>query len=317
MTLEEDLDNQEVTEQERTNTDIDIKDVISRITRLSPKEKVHILNILNMANVEYTKNTNGYFFNFIQVDNDVLSKICNCLELIEKNAGILKEMDRRRTELLNYYRNLIEERIQNNIKRKREEYTKRLVVKDVQKHIKLNIRRKSKINWNRTYLDNTIDSDILMREHTRLKYKYEKDSVYHRIITSIKLLKSNRSRETKKEDDDEDDVNTSYQDNESGYENIKDDESVIETEDSYNNIDNENDEIEDNDENEDNEENEEEKTDKLLCEDIEEEYDPENDIDEDDKTEMDFLYFKNILNQQGFQFDDNKNCLLSYQSYIE
>lgn len=298
------------------NNDIDIKDVITRIGKLHTKEKIHILNILNMANVEFTKNTNGYFFNFIQVDSQVMEKICNCLELIEKNAGILKEMDRRRSELLKYYKNLIEERIQNNIKRKREEYTKRLVIKNVEKDIKLSIRRKNKINWNKTYCDNTVDPDILIKEYTKLKYKYEKDSVYHRIITSIKLLKSNRSREVKRDDDDEE-INTSNQDNESGYDNIKDDESVIETEDSYNesnDIDNKSIDEDDND----NLDTEEEKTEKLLCEDIEEDHQEiDNENEEEDKTEIDFLYFKNILNQQGFQFDDNKNCLLTYQSYID
>ena len=60
--------------------DIDIKDVISRINRLNIKEKNHILNILRMTKIDYTKNANGYFFNLLQIDIDILEKICNCLK---------------------------------------------------------------------------------------------------------------------------------------------------------------------------------------------------------------------------------------------
>lgn len=97
----------------------DIKDIISRISRLNQKEKVHILNILYTKNIEFTKNANGYFFNFLNIENDVIEKICNCLTLIEENTDLIKEMDRRRTELLQYYKLLIEERLQNNLQKEK------------------------------------------------------------------------------------------------------------------------------------------------------------------------------------------------------
>ena len=107
---------------------MDIRDIISRISKLNSKEQLHILNILKTNNIEFAKNSNGYFFNFINIDNDILLKICKCLELIEGNTDLLKEMDRRRNELLTYYKKLIEDRLNASIKKKRDEYVKRLMI---------------------------------------------------------------------------------------------------------------------------------------------------------------------------------------------
>ena len=66
-----------------------IKDVIQRISKLQNKEKIHILNILRMSKVEFTKNSNGYFFNFLNIDKNIINEICNCLDLIETNNILL------------------------------------------------------------------------------------------------------------------------------------------------------------------------------------------------------------------------------------
>jgi len=297
--------------------DIDIKDVITRINKLNTKEKMHILNILRMTKIDYTKNVNGYFFNLLQIDTVILEKICNCLDLIEKNSGILKEMDRRRIELLNYYKNLIEERLQKNIQKKRDEYIDRLQLKDPS----LNIVIKRKIIKKKRVFEHITDPDLLIKEYTKYKNRFQKGSVYHRIITSIKLIRSNKSREIKNSENDELHV---PDENDSGYDNAKDNESVVDiTEDSFHISDNE-DEIEEEKENDKQEEDDDEKeqeNDDTSEEDIENVYDDEieeeDKITSEDKTENEFRRFKNLLYKQGFEFDDNKNCLLIYQDYIK
>ena len=54
---------------------MDVKNIIFRINQLSHKEKHHILNILKANNIEYTKNTNGFFFNFLKIKDDTVDKI--------------------------------------------------------------------------------------------------------------------------------------------------------------------------------------------------------------------------------------------------
>jgi len=303
--------------------DIDIKDVISRINRLNIKEKNHILNILRMTKIDYTKNANGYFFNLLQIDIDILEKICNCLDLIEKNSGILKEMDRRRSELLNYYRNLIEERLQKNAQRKRDEYINRLQITDSS----LNMIIKRKTIKRKRVFEHITDPDLLIKEYTKYKNKIQKGSVYHRIITSIKLIRTNKSREVKTSDSDE---VTVLDENESGYDNVKDNESIVDvTEDSFHMSDHE-DEIEPDQENDKDLEPDQENDDVYISDDdieniidvdvdvdvIDDEIEEYDKITSEDNTENEFRRFKNLLNKQGFEFNDNKNCFLIYQDYI-
>jgi small subunit ribosomal protein S4 len=72
--------------------------------QLQEKQKVHILNILRTNEIEFTKNSNGYFFNFMSLNDQIIEKICTCLDLIESNTDLVREMDRRRNELLVYYK---------------------------------------------------------------------------------------------------------------------------------------------------------------------------------------------------------------------
>jgi hypothetical protein len=303
---------------------IDSKDIIVRINKLTQKEKIHILNILKTQNVEFTKNANGYFFNLLKMNKDIVNKICNCLELIEKNTDLLKEMDRRRNELLKYYRLLIEDKFKNNIKKKKQEYLDQLIVKDYT-NVEYNIKRKKIIKRRLKYINSEIDTDILMKEYIKSKYKYKKDSIYHRIITSIKLIKSNKGREKKSNDDDE-----NIDDKESGYDNVNGDddkESIADiTEDDSFNINQDDTNTNEENENEENDQEDEIDIDNLLGKveydneddenDQEDEIDIDNQVLNEEKTEMEFLYYKKLLNKQGFMFDENKDVILEYNEYI-
>ena len=290
-----------------------IKDVIQRISKLQNKEKIHILNILRMSKVEFTKNSNGYFFNFLNIDKNIINEICNCLDLIEKNSDILKELERRRSELLNYYKNLIEERLNNNIKQRRNEYIKKLHVKN-DCNLQITIKPRSKIKRRYKYDVNT-DPDVLIKDYIKSKNTFNKNGVYHRIVTSIKFIKNKSRRDIKAaEDITKDDITKDDINDDTGYEDTKDDESII---------DNTTDELylenEDNNSNKDDNDNEDYVLDDMLENDDKEEViedQEEEQEDEEDIKQMNFLYYKKLLRDQGFKFNDNKDCFLIYQDYI-
>ena len=50
-----------------------------------------------------------------------------------------------------------------------------------------NIKRKQMIKRRFEYINSEIDTDILIKDYIKSKYKYKKGSIYHKIITSIKL----------------------------------------------------------------------------------------------------------------------------------
>ena len=147
---------------------MDVKNIISRINKLSPKEKYHILNILKANNIEYTKNTNGYFFNFLKIDNNTLNKTIKCLELIEKNCNLIKEMDTRRNELIKYYKEIIEERLKISLEKNKNEYTIFLLLKKHKSNIEYNIKRIFHIKKNKQYYaTNANQAELILKEYSK------------------------------------------------------------------------------------------------------------------------------------------------------
>lgn len=284
---------------------MDIKDVIVRINKLHSKEQLHILNILKTNDVKFSKNSNGYFFNFIDINNETLDKIYKCLELIESNTDLLKEMDKRRNELLLYYKQLIEDKLNAKIKIKKDNYIQKLKLLD--SNIKFNIKRVNKIN-KRILYDKNMDIDIVMKEYLKSKSKYKKDSVYYKINSKIRYKKSFEIKKSEREDYEEGvnveniDIDENLDEpldeplddqlDESDF--VKDDFSQDEFENSCDNThdnDNENDNTEDD----------------ILS---------DNDKTNEIEMELEMDFYRKLLNQQGFVFDDNKRCLLQPEEYI-
>jgi hypothetical protein len=295
----------------------DIKDIIARITKLNPKEKVHILNILHTKNIDFTKNENGYFFNFLNIDDDIIQKIYNCLKLIEENTDNIKEMEKRRNELLQYYKLLIEERLQNNLQKKKDNYIQKLIIRS---YTEITLTKKRKNLINKKQINPNIDVDILIKEHLKSKLKYSKNSVYHRLVTFIKLSKSNKTK--KNDDDDDEDIKSNH-----------DSDDVVRREDTVDDISeinlsgNLDDYISETAFDDENLDDYDIGSDKVSCivdeldegEEIDEviELDEIDDVDDfNDYKKMEFLYYKKLLNKQGFVFDENKECLLVYQEYV-
>lgn len=305
----------------------DIKDIIARISKLNSKEKVHILNILHTKNIDFTKNANGYFFNLLNIEDEIIQKIYNCLKLIEENTDRIKEMEKRRNELLQYYKLLIEEKLQNNLQKKRDSYIQKLIIHP---YTEITLTKKRKNILNKKQINSNIDTDILIKEHLKSKLKYSKNSVYHRLVTFIKLSKSNKTKKNDDEDDDTDiksnhdsddvvrrqgdtvddisEINlsgnlddyiseTAFEDNENfdDYDICSDKGSGI---------------VDDLDEREEIDE-------VIELDEMDEVIELDEDVNNnDDYKKMEFLYYKKLLNKQGFVFDENKECLLVYQEYV-
>lgn len=232
--------------------------------------------------------------------------------MVEKNSNLLKEMDRRRNELLKYYSLLIEDKIKIKTKESRENYVNRLFIKETS-NITYTVHKKITKRKNVFSLDS--DSDVLIKNYIKSKSKYEKNTVYYRIMTSIKLTKMNKSKQKTRDNDDDDD---NLIDNE--IMDLEEESNIDITEDNYSvNLDI--DEIEDDNPYDDNFKQDKLKPDKLLDnDDIEELEDDLDDLDDqmssEKKTESNFLYYKKLLNNKGFIFDENKNVMLQQEDYI-
>lgn len=293
-------------------SDIDIRDIISRINKLSQKEKNHILNILRTTKIKYTKNSNGFFFNLLDIDENVLDKIFDCINMIEKNADILKELDRRRSELLEYYRNIIESRLKDKLMVSKMEYLNKLKIYD--DNITIKIKRKDKIKRIMMF-DPMQDIDVVIKEYNKSKQRYEKGSVYYRINSNLKSYR--RTFDKSKQNDYEDiqyELPDELTNEDLADEIINDIEEDIDIDQS---IDDLSDDINENDKNDFDSTSEEYIQD---IDDFEDQEDRENVVENNnmkkDKINKEFLFIKNLLYKKGFEFNDNKNCMLIYESYI-
>jgi hypothetical protein len=163
-----------------------LRDLISNIKRLTTKEKHHILSIFKKYNVEYTKNANGYFFNLDKIDYDILDKVYKCVNLIEEKRELITTLDKKRDSYLEYYKNLIENKLKETINKKRDDYIKQLILTPSDMCIK-------KKSVKRVIRFSNLDPDILMKEHSRPK-KYHKNSVYFRLNQKIVALSRRYNR---------------------------------------------------------------------------------------------------------------------------
>jgi len=284
---------------------MDVKKIISRINNLSHKEKYHILNILNANDIEYTKNTNGYFFNFLKIDNNTLDKIIKCLQLIEQNVNLIKEMDKKRNDLINSYKIIIEEKLNLSFEKRKNEYIKYLSLQIYETNINYNIKRITHIRKNSKFSTNNCNqAELILKEYQKSQTKFKKNSVYHRIYSTIKMNK----RYTEPKIENESNNNNSIEDINDEIENIDEIENydTIISEDE-NKSDMLSDEYDDDDNISYNSENSDNETDTSKT---------SNKITPKEKKENDINYYKNLLYQQGFIFDNNKTCFLIKENYI-
>jgi hypothetical protein len=319
-----------------------LRELISKIKRLNVKEKQHILSVFKKYNVEYTKNSNGYFFNLDKIDYTILDKVSKCVDLIEEKRELITTLDKKRDSYLEYYKNLIENKLKDTVNKKRIEYINQLVLIPSDNYIKKKVTKKV------TRFGN-LDPDILMKEHNKPK-KYHKNSPYFRINQTMYMLSRKTKRyvsdKSNKDDDGGGFIDNYDEDGEGGNNDIEDVED-------NGDIEGLNDELQESlgeeylDES-DNDDNTSSVND--YCEDSEmmgeDEYykdtnsDTESEFNKTDKTDKsdnktttkttknkkkklkeassnEIDYYKTLLKQNGFKFDDDKSVRIQREEYIE
>jgi hypothetical protein len=290
---------------------MDTKDIIVRISRLTKKEKKHILNILVIHDIEFSKNANGYFFNLTNVDSVVIEKVNKCLELIEANRDLIKEMDKRRDELLGHYKGLIEDKLKVSMQLKMQRHIQRLMICPVQSKIQCTTKRGSQFEVRET----DADPDVLMKEHLKGR-KYAKGSVYHRIMSKYRTARNNKINM-----DGAYEADGQLEDAPNDYANEEIDEIASEPDlnpdkdgDDYTEIEADVDALDGVDENG----NEDLDVDDIEGVGLDVSDDEHKDDEEDEATEQTdllFEHYKNLLNKKGYQFGD-KNAVIVYEEYI-
>jgi polyhydroxyalkanoate synthesis regulator phasin len=308
------------------DTDVNFKDIINKVKRLNEKEKYHILYILQKNNIEYTKNNNGYFFNLDKIDKIIIEKINKCIDLIEKNREIIKELDKKRNMHLEYYKQLIEDKLEETRRNKKKNIQDKLVMQSEKEDFIFFIKKKPKkrqrpipgcdINEN--------DPDILMKSYLKFK-KITKCNYLYNLVQCISKRKSKVNEVIEESGD----INP-YTDDNIGGDIVGDVENGGDVE---NVGDIENGDVENGDDYCVSEEIEVEEVNleqPLDKNDENEFYLSDNEYEDDDKDseiddtqtkniEEDLLdYYKNLLKKtHGMQFNDDKYVLMSRPKYIE
>jgi hypothetical protein len=277
-----------------------VRSLISRIEKLTVREKQHILNILKEKDQDYTKNTNGYFFNILNIGSDAVHKLEKCLNLIETNRELITEMDKKREELLIYYKTVIEEKLKMSLKERRERYMQRLYL--TEPSMKVIISRKLQIKCYKK--NNDGDPDELMKQYL-IDNKLSKKSAYSRIFEKIKAKRNKRVF-----DKDGDQEETAYTENYDENENEIDSECVLE----YDNDGNVSESVDSEDGSSyDGSESDARSIGESQCDDTE----STQIVKIPGDTRMRSLnFYKALLNEKGYKFNE-ASVPLQYQSYIE
>jgi hypothetical protein len=299
---------------------MDIQSLIARISKLTTKEQKHFYRILIKNNISYSKNLNGYFFNLGNADDSILEELKKCLELIEPNRELIKELDLQREELREKYTSIIKERLLKRQQALLESYENKIIIREYT-NIKMEF-QKVEVK-KRVYFSEKDDVDEIIK---KLRKKiYNKNSIYYPIIQKMKK-KAQKKKETDDNGADYDyDANVNVIDNEDIIKNELDYDIEGEHNDDDLNILEDKEIISDVISEEDPEEdetlikklNEYKPNDKYDKDDENEDFEEKDNEDENNEFQEQILYYRKLLNQKlGFQFDENKYCKLIYQDYI-
>lgn len=304
--------------------------LVNNISSLDNNEKRHIFHILKKNGVSFTKNKNGYFFNFTNIQDNMLVILERCVDVIITHRMELQILDKKRDLQIKEFKETISKTMKEKLIKKAEDEFKMIKLVREETSISKNITQKITIR------KRVIDPDTIENEMKKMNKlpKYEKNTVYWRI--SQKISTRAKNVKNKREDapeieidkiDAEDDLD--YSDELSHDDKLSDTYDDIEDDDDLDNLGNCDDENEDNEDNEDeddeNEEIEEEDINdenEIIVEDHEE-VKSKNQKEKADKKNAEneefnaqYLHFKSLLKSKGF------NCLenvykLKEESYLE
>jgi hypothetical protein len=127
---------------------------MNNIDKLSNSEKLYLLNVLRKEGVQYTKNSNGYFFNMSTVDKMVRNSITDNLEYIIQNRDRINNIDKERDNYLTSFREHIVNTFKEKERKIEEDYIRDITLKPCT-NLSLKISRVTK---------EYIDPDVLINE---------------------------------------------------------------------------------------------------------------------------------------------------------
>lgn len=277
----------------------EIKDLITKICQLSQQEKQHILKFLIANNIIFTKNINGYFFNLASnnVSEQLLNELKTKIHLMELHRNEIINVDTLRDNMIKQCKELIETNLQDSIKIKLDEYNHKIKLINENYNINMTINKCitiTKNKYNDKYNDKYSDK---YNDNLNIKKNYNKNSIYYRILSKMKTISSKKKDKIHENYNDDEDYNNENIDS-IDCENLEN----VDNGDTY--IDDTiviDDELDDDDENDygDNDT-----------------YDSESELENKIQIENEKSYYKKLLNNHGFKFDNDKSCLLIYQEYI-
>ena len=297
---------------------MDIVYLINKIKKLSIKEKGHILTILTKNNVPFTKNLNGYFFNLININENVYEKINKCVDLIERNRELIESLEKKRELHIEYYKTLIENKLNERLNLKKKDYYNMIIIKDTY-DLKI-IKKRDQVS-----VQPYIDPDILIKNYLK-RFKYEKGTLYYKLNQIISKRKK-KVVYTSNEDNGYSvlDMESNYGSNLDDIEDINDIDEIEDINQDDESFYNDNPEFEDNENIQmDDDDNIDEDMDNLYDQtnnenehDIDNELENDNMIDELLQIESKVEFYKNLLKMDGFIFDEDKNVKMKLQEYLK
>lgn len=302
-------------------TEPSLRSIINRIQKLSGKEKSHVLKLLRNHKIEYTKNSNGYFFDLGKMGEPGLRNLNKCIDSIETNRHQLDQMNKRRDELVTYYQKVIHERMQKANRVSAEAYMDRIRITQIPCNIKMTIQKRG------LKAPDTRDPDDILREASQ--FKYSKDSIFYKMDMRMRAQRQRRNAERNRSciDDTEDYHHDQEADPDMDFADVDVDEDLDENGDidmdlgdmDLGDMDPELDQdLPEQEVEPDGDDPDALEVDEAdVNEDADPDADADTDTDTDTQTQIEMDYFKKVLNKKGFQFDDNKNCYLVYQEYID
>ena len=321
-----------------------VNKIITKTKNLTDNEKRHILNILLTYKVEFTKNYNGYFFYLYKINDEIINKILKCIDLIEEKRDLISNLDKKRDDHLEYYKSVIETKLNETIIFKKKLLTDNLrVIEDNFYIIKKKNNKTKKVEFYE-------DIDILIKEYSKKK-KHRKNSIYHKIsqVMIQNVRKNNKhSKKIKNEcggagnegDGEDNNIQESNieeidnNDNDDNNDNFDKDNDDDDKDDNDN--DNDNDIISNDSDNDSDSDSDSSKGSELDNEYYNSDNDSLNEF-EVEKTDTntntqtkkcksknkkikitsnEFYYYKNLLRKNGVKFDDDKEVIMINEEYI-
>lgn len=307
--------------------------LVNNISILDYNEKRHIFHILKKNNVSFTKNQNGYFFNFTNIEEKILDVLEKCVDVIITHRQELQILDEKRDLQIREFKEMISKTMKEKIRKRNEEEIHRLKLvnldSDIHKIITQRIRIKMK------FIDpNNIDNEMKLINKIP---KYPKNTVYWRLSQKINTRTRNNVSKAEVQEYDEkpiqvdDDMDDMIDYNDDLLDDKVSDDFDIDEDSGMN-------ELDDN-EIEDNEIDEEDVDDEIIIDDEVDLDEIENDemnlLDDNEngettrkntkrkstKTKNDefnekYLHFKHLLKTKGFTCLEN-NSRLKEETYIE